>query len=396
MAGPYPLATLACTIDAAGISAPSYTDILESLKASFRAIYGDDIYLEADAQDGQVVAIVAAAINDANMNTIAVYNSFGPHTAVGEALSSRVKINNIARLVSTKSQVNVTLVGVVGTTITAGIVGDAGSSRWLLPATVVIPITGTIDVTATAEFDGATLAAPGEVNRILTPTPGWQSVTNALAATPGNPVETDAQLRARQQAAPALLSKTPVDALTAALAAVSGVDYVRVYENDDDAPDGDGIPGHSIAAVVQGGDAAEIAAALFAKKNLGTGTHGTTSVTVLDASGTSHVVRFFVPVERRILVECVFAAGSGYTSEIGDRVRQAVVDYGNGLNVGDDALIPRFYLPAQLFGGPGSETYELTSVKLSIHPAAPATADVPIPFNERAHFDIGDVVLTVV
>jgi hypothetical protein len=62
----YPLATLACTIDENGISAPSYADILASLQASFQSIYGSDIYIEADSQDGQWLATIAQIINDGN------------------------------------------------------------------------------------------------------------------------------------------------------------------------------------------------------------------------------------------------------------------------------------------------------------------------------------------
>ena len=62
----FPLATLAAAVTSAGIAAPSYSDILTSLQTSFRAIYGADVYLGADTQDGQLLAIVALAIHDAN------------------------------------------------------------------------------------------------------------------------------------------------------------------------------------------------------------------------------------------------------------------------------------------------------------------------------------------
>src|SRR5260363_207233 len=44
--------TLSVTIDATGIHAPSYADVLNALKAQYRAIYGPDVYLENDSQDG--------------------------------------------------------------------------------------------------------------------------------------------------------------------------------------------------------------------------------------------------------------------------------------------------------------------------------------------------------
>ena len=104
MATTYPLPTLACTISAAGISAPQYSDILASLQASAQLIFGSDVYLQPDSQDGQLLAVFAQAMYDANMATIAAYNSFSPATAVGVGLSNAVRINNIKRAVATNSK----------------------------------------------------------------------------------------------------------------------------------------------------------------------------------------------------------------------------------------------------------------------------------------------------
>lgn len=145
------MSSTAPTIDASGITAPDYATILEWLQGQYRAIFGSDVYLGNDSQDGQFLGIVAAAINDSNMAVIEAWNSAGPATAQGEALSSRVKINGISRAVATRSQVTVTLVGQAGTVITDGVVSDANNNRWLLPSPVVIPPAGSISVTATAE-----------------------------------------------------------------------------------------------------------------------------------------------------------------------------------------------------------------------------------------------------
>ncbi|WP_231753040.1 hypothetical protein [Burkholderia sp. TSV86] len=43
---------LAPTIDANGITAPTYADVFASRQDLCRSIYGADTYLEADSQDG--------------------------------------------------------------------------------------------------------------------------------------------------------------------------------------------------------------------------------------------------------------------------------------------------------------------------------------------------------
>src|SRR5260363_114935 len=76
--------TLSVTIDATGIHAPSYADVLNALKAQYRAIYGPDVYLENDSQDGQWLAVLAKCIHDANSAAISVYHAFSPATAQGQ------------------------------------------------------------------------------------------------------------------------------------------------------------------------------------------------------------------------------------------------------------------------------------------------------------------------
>lgn len=83
---------LAATVTASGISAPDYQTILNTLTGYFHQIYGDDVYLETDSKDGQMLAIYARGIHDANNMAIAVYNSFSPATAQGRGLASNVKL----------------------------------------------------------------------------------------------------------------------------------------------------------------------------------------------------------------------------------------------------------------------------------------------------------------
>lgn len=396
MATTYPLATLAPTISATGISTPTYSDILASLKASFKLIYGNDAYLEPDSQDGQWLAILALAQSDTNNAIVAAYNSYSPQTAVGVGLSQAVKLNYLTRLVATNSTVNLTIGGVAGATINNGVATDATGNRWLLPSSVVIPSGGSIVVTATASVAGAINAAIGAVTGIATPTSGWQTVTNASAASAGNPVETDGQLRARQSLAPSVLSSSVVDAITAALQNLSGVSYAKVYENDTSSTDSNGIPPKSVAAVVVGGAAASVAQLIYDTKGPGTGTFGSTTISTTDNYGLAHSVSFTVPTQVRITVSVTIKALSGYTSAIGTQLLQALSDYVNGLGVGVGVFVVRLSLPAQLYGGSGSSAYELTTVLAAAFPSSPSSADIPITFTQRATLSVADISLTVI
>ena len=175
------ITTTAPTISAAGISAPAYADVLAFLQAQYQLIYGADVYLGPDSQDGQFLAIIAAAINDANAVAILIYNSFAPSTASGAALSNQVAINGLQRLVPTNSTADLLITGQAGATIANGSVTDANGNTWNLPASVVIPVGGSITVTATCAVQGAIAAPAATITQIATPTLGWQTVTNVGA-----------------------------------------------------------------------------------------------------------------------------------------------------------------------------------------------------------------------
>ena len=313
----YPLATLAATVGPAGITAPAYTDIYQSLLTTYGSIFGTDSYIAPSSQDGQLLAAVAYAINDSNNMAIAVYNSLSPQTAQGVQLSNAVKINGLSRLVATNSQVNVTLTGVVGTVITNGVVADTNNNLYNLPSSVTIPLAGSIIVTATAQQVGAINAAIGTVTTIQTPQLGWQSVTNATAATAGAPVETDAALRARQAVSVSLPALSVTQSIVASIEAITGVTQVSPNENDTSTTNSNGIPPYSISMVVAGGNATAIAQAILNKKSPGCPTYGTTSVVVNDAVGIPHTINFFVPTQELITVDVsLHPLTSGYTTAI--------------------------------------------------------------------------------
>jgi len=383
-------------ISATGISAPSYAEVLAFLQSQYRSIYGADTYLESDSQDGQFLGVIALAISDANAATIATYLSFSPGTAQKAALSSNVKINGISRAIPTNSQADLTIVGQAGTVITQGFAQDQNNNKWALPATVTIPPSGSIIVTAVCSTVGDVAASPNQINRIATMTRGWQSVTNVSAAAEGAPVETDSALRQRQKISTALPSRTVLEGTIGAVASVAGVTRYVAYDNDTNVTDANGIPGNSLAMVVEGGNVAAIASAIAAKKGPGGGTFGTTSVTVLNVYDIPITIRFFRPTYRAITVAASIKALPGYSTAIGVALQQAVSDYINQVAIGGgpsgtvewaDALTAANSIP-------GSNTFKLTALTLS-GPGGAGTPDVPLTFNQAASCTPASVVLTV-
>lgn len=383
-------------ISATGITAPSYAEVLDFLKTTFRSIYGADTYLESDSQDGQFLAVIALAISDANAATVAAYLSFSPSTGQGAGLSNNVKLNGIKRASPSSSQVDLLIVGQAGTEIVNGAAEDTAGNKWALPASVVIPAGGAITVTATCSVVGAISAAPGQVSKISTMTRGWQSVTNPSAASPGAPVETDATLRQRQKTSTALPSRTVLEGTIGAVANVAGVTRYAAVDNYTKVTDANGIPGNSLAIIVEGGDSTAIAQAIAAKKGPGGGTYGTTSVTVQNVYDMPITIQFSRPTYRSIAVAISMKALAGYTSSIGESVQQTVSDYVNQVAIGGGPSGSVEWADALTAANsvPGSTTFKITALTLT-GPGGAGTPDVPLTFNQAASCTPASVALTV-
>lgn len=388
---------LSATVTAEGISAPDYQTVLDTITGYFQQIYGSDAYLDPDSKDGQLVALVALAIHDANNTAISVYRSFSPSTALGDALTSNVKINGITRRAATNSTVDLLLTGTVGTTITNGSVRDTNSVVWNLPATVVIGSDGTVVATATCANSGAVAAVAGSVNGINTPTRGWASVTNPLAATVGVAAETDAELRVRQSQSVALASLTPFDAVDGAIANVEGVTRHKLFENDQEVTDSNGLPPHSISAIVEGGDATEIANTIRSVKGQGVSTYGTTSVIVTDKYGNPYTIRFSRPIDVPVYVSITLKALTGYSSEVGDEIKAAVASYINSLAIGDSVLLSRVYSPANLgvVSGGNARYYDIMELLIGRSADDVAAANLVVAYDESASCSVDNIALVV-
>ncbi|WP_145538559.1 baseplate J/gp47 family protein [Yersinia kristensenii] len=371
-------------VSATGITAPDFETIRSTLVSYFQEIYGSDSYLDADSKDGQMVSIYALAIHDANNSAIAVYNSFSPATGVGNGLSSNVKINGIKRNKETNSTVDLLLTGSVGLVITNGAARDADGVRWDLPASVIIGLDGTATATAICSIPGAIVALANTVKEIATPTRGWLNVNNPTGATPGKPVELDAELRVRQAVSVALPSRTVLDGILGAVAGISGVERYRGYENDTSVTDTNGIPSHSISIVVDGGDATEIAQTIALKKGPGSGTYGTTTIPIKDKYGIVHPINFFRKGTVRVYVKLEIKALQGYTSSIGTAIKNSIAEYINEIEIGEPVRIKRLDLPAQLNGGTERLTYDVTQLVIGISPALLSENNIEIAFNDAA------------
>lgn len=367
-----------------GLTVPDLQTVLDFYIEQYKSIYGSDVILTPDTQDGQWIAIQAQALHDAMDICALVYNSFSPSTALKDALDKNVRINGIARKSPTFSMCDVKLIGNAGTIIRGGSVRDNLDRIWKLPETVTIPLEGEIIVTATAAEAGDWSSLPHSLTTINTPTRGWQSVDNENEGTIGSPVESDADLRRRQALSVALPSQSVLEGIVGAVATIQGVTRYRAYENDTSETDSNGITPHSVCIVVEGGDVEEIASAIFRHKTAGSGTYGDTSITVTDKYGLKNVIKFQRPTYNRVKIRVRIEPLTGYSNTYGKEIKTRLVSYINALGIGENVYIARLLPPILACNTSNTETFDISSIEIAKDDDELATSNIKVNFDAVA------------
>lgn len=370
------------TLSTTGISAPNFAQIWSYFQAQIQAIYGSDVYLGNDSQDGQLFQIFARACADADAAAIALWAAFSPTTAQGAGLSSVVAINGLTRKPGTASTAVVTITGVAGTVITNGVAGDQSGNLWSLPQTVTIPSGGSIAVTATCQTIGAIAAAPSTITVISTPTYGWQSVMNAAAATAGTTTETDAALRARQAISTELPSLTIFDGIMAAILNVPGVTRAVGYENATNSTNSNGIPARTLAFVVEGASALPIATAINSKKPPGVSTYGTTSQNVIDSYGTTRQINYSAPIESAVDLTLTITPLTNWSSSAKAVIAANLAAYLSALPIGQAVSWSMLFGVAYNIVVPYAGTFNITAITMGKNGGNQSPSDLAIGWNE--------------
>lgn len=385
-------------IGTAGLSIPTYSEVLSDAVAQYRNIYGQTAYLDIDSADYQYISIFALKLADAFNALQLAYNARSPLTAVGAALDGIVKVNGIARKVASASTCVVTVTGANGAVINNGIVKDIAGYLWALPATVTIGATGNANVIATCATPGSIAPAIGDVSLIATPQAGWTAVTNSTTAIVGQPIETDAQLRARQALSVAAPAITMLAGTTAQIAAVSGVARYNIIENPTNATDSNGTPAHSITCVVEGGADADIASAIYLNRGIGCYTNGSVSVTVTDVyTNASMPIRFTRPSYVPVYVSLSISALAGYTSATPVDIKNAIATYLNSLQIGQTVVLSELY-GAALSVRPNANApqFSIRSLTLGASASPSGTNDLAMTYAQVAQGVVANIVTTLV
>lgn len=310
-----------------GLTTQTIQDILSEILngtpdyAGLYQIYGSDINVDPNSPDGQLINIFAQAKLDMLQYIAGVYNSFDPDRAIGRQLDARCAINGVVRQPGTYSsqRVQVTvdravsLTGVNSNPTNPFTVADGNGNQYVLVDDYVFFGPDSQELVFRAALLGPVSSLPNTITNIVTILLGVVSVNNGSGPDElGQLEESDYSLRVRRQKSVALPNKGYLEGLEAGLINISGVTQARVYENNTNTTDSNGIPAHSIWVIVEGGANADIANAIYVKRNAGCGMKGSVLVNVDQVDGTVFPIRFDRPTPQNLWISFnVAAIGSG-------------------------------------------------------------------------------------
>lgn len=289
-------------IDANGLQTATREELVTQYTTDFQTIYGPDVNLDQDSPDGQMINIFIQSVLDLSDLLRQIYNGFDPDLAVGVTLDERVAINGIQRQAGTFTITNITVVtsqalnlyGLDQDTQPVFTVSDNAGNLWELQETENVPGSGTYVLIFQAAVPGAVLTTPNTITVPVTIVLGVTSVNNPTTYTSlGINEETDAAFKIRRQRSVSIASQGYLKGLLAALENINGVTSAFVYENNSNAIDVDGVPGHSIWVIVAGtGAPEEIANAIYQKRNAGCGMFGDIEYEVTQVDSTVFLVKW--------------------------------------------------------------------------------------------------------
>jgi hypothetical protein len=223
---------------------------------------------------------------------------------------------------------------------------------------------------------------------------GWDSVVNTADATVGLAPETDAALKLRRALSVSTSGGSTLEGIATYIRnRVEGVTACVVFENDTMSTDGDGRPPKSIEVVVEGGDDADVAEAIWLSAKGGIYLHGSETVVHVDDEGFNQTIRFSRPTPVPIHLIADIDVDSTFPADGETTLRDLILDYGASLESGDDVIVyPKLISVFNDDNLPG-----ILDITIKIGTAALPTLDdnITISNSERSSWDSARITINV-
>nr|DAN87495.1 MAG TPA: Baseplate J like protein [Caudoviricetes sp.] len=369
--------------------------------------------LDPSTPDGLKLAHDAEVFSALDETLQQAYNSKDPNKASGVDLDVIASLTGTSRSEGTASTVTgFVLSGVASplTTVPAGTIFESVTtgSRWTLDQQWTLDSSGQAVVDITCTEIGPIEADAGTITRIITTVPGLTSCNNPLPATPGTGIESDNSLRVKRATAVGRPGNNQIDSMLGELYAVDGTRRVKVYENDTNTTDSNGLPPHSIAPIIDGGTDADVAMAIYTKKNPGVALYQAGTPVSVDVTSPTYpdnvkTIKFSRPKYVDMVIAVTIKNDGSLPSNTQDLIRDAFIEFASGglvpaefgfkvdgFDIGETVPYSTLYTPINKVIGQYGNSYVQT---LTVNGG---TTNVTIAFNELSRWTSTNITVTLV
>lgn len=367
--------------------------------------------LDPSTPDGLKIAHDAEIFSALDEVLQQAYNSKDPNKASGYDLDVICALTGTVRSEGTASTITgFVLTGTPGTQVPAGTRFESSVTgyRFILDQTWTLDSSGTATVDITCTTVGEIEADANTITTIVDTVAGLVSVNNPTPATPGTSAESDGSLRLKRATAVGRPGNNQIDSMLGELYAVDGTRRVKVYENDTNTTDSNGLPPHSIAPIIDGGTDADVAMAIYTKKNPGVALYQAGTPVSVDVTSPTYpdnvkTIKFSRPEYVDMVIAVTIKNDGSLPSNTQDLIRDAFIEFASGglvpaefgfkvdgFDIGETVPYSTLYTPINKVIGQYGNSYVQT---LTVNGG---TTNVTIAFNELSRWTSSNITVTLV
>lgn len=398
-----------------GVSVPSDADILAGTQEDINYAFGGGVNPALNTPQGQMASSLAAITADKDAEMAYVCNQVDPQYADGRFQDAIGRIYFMERKAATATVVACVLTGLAGTVVPAATLAqDTAGNTYALLADVTIGAGGTV-MSSWANISTGPIACPaGTLTQVYQAVPGWDTISNPADGIVGRDVESRADFEFRRKNSVAFNGRGTTTSIQAAVFAVDNVVDCFVIDNPSgSAQSSDPLPGgipnsthyalapHSVYVAVVGGVSADVAKAIWSKKDVGCDYNGNTTATVIDDGNyeypqPTYTVKYEIPDELPILFAVQIVNNPSLPSNIATLVKDAIIAQFNGTNGGQRARIGSLILATAYYGSIASVAQNLLLISVLVGTATPTGTSVQVGIDQFPTITEANISVTLV
>ena len=391
-----------------GVIAPDAITIRTGVLADENEAFGGDLDVVTPSTPQAYLADQQTSyILDANSEVAFTLAMMDPATSEGRWQDAIGRIYFLSRNGAVASVVGALCTGGPGVTLAAGALAeDIAGNLWRSSGDAVFDAGGQATVQFACQLLGPVELGIGELTRIAQTAPGWDAITNLAPATVGSATETRTAFETRRVESVAANGHGTPPAIRSAVWGVDGVLDVFAYDNFTNAVINYGataypIAPHSIYVGVVGGADADVAAAIWTKKDAGCDMNGNTTVIVSDTEGYEYPypqynIKFNRPAALPILFSVQIKNTASLPANIIALTKAAIIATFTGANGAQRARMGGFIFASSFYAAVAMIGPYVSIIQIKIGTVTATLDQIEVGIDQSPTISEADISVTLV